>query len=64
MSIKEKEAVYMALKESNDLEQLFPTLTGSWAEDAAIFTALYDENERFLEDSDIGDIEEDFDNFY
>lgn len=64
MSVEEMKAVYLALKDSGDLEKMFPGLSGEWEKDKKTFTTEYNKNEMILGDIDIDDFEEDFDNYF
>lgn len=51
MSTQEIKAIYLSMKESGDLNTLFPEMTGNWTKDEKAFTSQYNSNEEALEDS-------------
>lgn len=44
---------YEALMESGDLEVLFPKATGEWDKDKKQFTAIYEANQKMLNNYDV-----------
>ena len=44
---------YEALKESGDLEMLFPRASGDWNKDKKQFTDIYEANKKMLKSYDI-----------
>ena len=63
---------YQSLKDSGDLDEVFPKNKGSWEADKVLFTQYYNENIKFIEDFEKGskidfdldlDIEEEDDDF-
>lgn len=64
MSIIEMKAIYTALEESGDLKKMFPGLTGDWEKDEKTFTTEYNTNERILENLEVEDVEDDFENYF
>lgn len=55
---KEAQNHYQTLKESNELEQVFPKASGNWEKDKVKFTKLYNENIKFIQDFESGNLDE------
>lgn len=61
MSDSEIQNIYNSLRDSGDLKELYPNLTGIWKEDKKAFSLLYRENEECIEDIiEISDNDEEF----
>lgn len=58
MSTNEIRAVYDALLDSGDLEEMFPNLTGNWEKDKKEFSEQYEITEHLLEEDDEDFIDE------
>lgn len=44
------EQQYNVFRDSGDLEELFPKLSGEWNKDKARFTKMFEKNNQILED--------------
>lgn len=55
MSAKELKLVYESLRDSGDLMEMYPHLTGEWKKDKPIFKQQYEFNTDFLMESDISE---------
>lgn len=48
MSVRELKLVYESLRDSGDLLEMYPNLTGEWKKDKPIFKKQYEFNSDFL----------------
>lgn len=63
MSVNDIRAMYDALVDSGDLNEMFPNLTGVWEKDQKEFSRAYETTEHLLEDDD-DDLFEDLNDEY
>jgi hypothetical protein len=52
MSLSDAKAIYQSLLDSDDLLEMFPSLTGDWEADKHEFQRLHSANEQLLDDLD------------
>jgi hypothetical protein len=55
MSAKELKLVYESLRDSGDLLDMYPNLTGEWKKDKPIFKQQYEYSTDFLLGSDLSE---------
>lgn len=61
MSAEEAKSMYEALKESGELFNLFPSMTGDWKKDENSFRRQHNINEHYLDDDEAFDFDLGFD---